>query len=61
MDDFRVCLNCEYKKGFHLFFRKTGKSRVKILLICPNCGQSYDLGWTTSTIKSFKAGKGLIY
>jgi predicted RNA binding protein YcfA (HicA-like mRNA interferase family) len=61
MDDFRICLNCDYQKGFHVSFRKTGKSRVKIILICPHCGQSYDLGWITSMIKSFKAEKGLIY
>ncbi len=60
MEDFRVCLNCEYQKGFHVAFRKV-KGRIKIIVICPNCGQSYDLGWATSTIKSFKSEKGLIY
>jgi len=61
MDDFRVCLNCDYMKGFHVSFRKTARGKVKIILICPNCGQSYDLGWSTSMIKSFKAEKGLSY
>jgi len=58
MEEFRICLTCDYKKGFHVFFRKD-KGKMKIMLICPNCGQSYDLGWTTATIKSLKAEKGL--
>ncbi|MBI5638818.1 MAG: hypothetical protein HZA17_00175 [Nitrospirae bacterium] len=62
MEDFRVCLSCDYKKGFHVFFRRSkGKGRVKICLICPNCGQSYDLGWITSSIKSFKPDQGLVF
>ncbi len=61
MDEFRVCPNCEYQRGFHVAFRKTAKGKVKIGLICPNCGQSYDLGWTTASVKSFKAEKGMVY
>ncbi|MEW6109931.1 MAG: hypothetical protein AB1632_12305 [Nitrospirota bacterium] len=60
MEDFRVCVNCEYQKGFHVTFKRL-KGKVKIALVCPNCGQSFDIGWTTSTIKSFKAEKGVIY
>jgi hypothetical protein len=58
MEDFRICLNCNYQKGFHVLFRKAGKGKVKIMMACPKCGQSYDVGWTTATIKSFKAEKG---
>lgn len=60
MEEFRVCLNCAYERGFHVSFKKV-KGKVKICMICPNCGQSYDLGWLTTTIKSFKSEKGLIY
>ncbi len=61
MDDFRECSSCDYKKGFHVSFRKTETGSAKIILSCPDCGQSYDLGWTTDMVKSFKAEEGLIY
>ena len=60
MDELRVCQSCNYQRGFHVSFKKVG-GRVKICLVCPNCGQSYDLGWSTSTIKSFKTKQGIIY
>lgn len=59
MEDFRICPNCEYKRGFHVFFRKPVKGRTRIGLVCPNCGQIYEIGWTTMTVKSFKPEKGL--
>ena len=60
MDELRVCQSCNYQKGFHIYFKKVS-GRVKICLACPKCGQSYDVGWATSTIKSFKAKQGMIY
>lgn len=60
MEELRVCANCNYEKGFHVFFKKN-KGKIKIFLICPNCGQSYDIGWTASSIKTFKAEKGIGY
>ncbi len=60
MELFRVCPNCEYQKGFQVAFKKV-KDKTSIHLICPNCGQSPDIGWTTPTIKSFKPKKGAIY
>jgi transcription elongation factor Elf1 len=60
MEEFRVCPECDHEKGFQIFFKKV-KGKIKIDLICPNCGQSYDLGWSTTSIKSFKLKKGLIY
>jgi transcription elongation factor Elf1 len=60
MEEFRVCPECEYEKGFQVFFKKL-KHKTRIYLICPHCGQSYDLGWSTMSIKSFKPKKGLIY
>lgn len=63
MEELRVCLNCRHEKGFNVFFKKSkdGKGKVKICLVCPHCGQSMDIGWTSSTIKSFKSEKGIIY
>jgi hypothetical protein len=60
IEESRVCLNCNYQRGFHVFFKKV-KGKTKIGLICPNCGYSYDIGWLTTSIKSFKPEKGLPY
>ncbi len=60
MEELRVCQSCDYQKGFHIYFKKV-RGRTRICLICPKCGQSYDVGWSTSTIKSFKTKQGLIY
>jgi transcription elongation factor Elf1 len=45
MAEFRICTTCGYRRGFHVHFRETADSGVVIGLICPNCGQSYELGW----------------
>jgi transcription elongation factor Elf1 len=60
MEEFRVCLNCGYKRGFHVSFKKM-KGKAKMILICPNCGQSYDIGWTTTVIRSLKPEGGATY
>lgn len=59
-EEFRVCISCGYERGFHVSFRRN-KGKAKIVLICPQCGQSYDLEWLTSSIKSFKAEPGIKY
>jgi rubredoxin len=58
--EFRVCPECQYQRGFHVFF-KNPKGKTKIGLICPQCGYSYDIGWITTGIKSLKHKKGLAY
>lgn len=60
MEEFRICPGCGYERGFHVFFKRV-KGKIKIGLICPNCGRSYDLGWLTTSIKSFKTESGLVY
>ena len=45
MAEFRVCTSCGYQRGFHVSFQETPVGGVVIVLICPNCGQSFDLGW----------------
>jgi hypothetical protein len=43
-DEFRKCDNCEYNRGFHSsLLREDGRYRV--ILICPECGTRYDVGW----------------
>lgn len=44
MSEFRVCRVCGYGKGFHVYVREQEQGN-KIGLICPSCGQSYDIGW----------------
>lgn len=61
MEQFRVCLSCGYGRGFHVAFRKKDDEDVSIQLICPNCGQSYDIGWQVSPTKLLKPEKGTHY
>ncbi len=44
MEEFRICQQCGYGRGFHVFFKPRG-ARHSIGLICPSCGRSYDIGW----------------
>jgi transcription elongation factor Elf1 len=43
-EEFRVCPACGYELGFHNSFLKSGEG-YRIILICPNCGARYDVGW----------------
>jgi len=47
--EFRVCPQCGYERGFHLFFQETPQG-IAVGLICPNCGRSYDPGWLNREI-----------
>ena len=57
-DELRVCPACGYEYGFHTSFLKMtpGKdSPVKstrevyqVILLCPECGARYDVGWRVS-------------
>ena len=60
MGEFRTCPACGYGRGFHIFFRDDEEG-TKIGLICPSCGQSYDLGWATREIPGMDADKGPVY
>lgn len=50
MQEFRVCAECGYQRGFHVFFTDNGEGQVALGLICPNCGRSYDIGWKTTDV-----------
>lgn len=43
-EEFRVCPQCGYDLGFHSSFLGDG-SGYRIILICPECGARYDVGW----------------
>lgn len=61
MAEFRTCPSCGYERGFHVFFEGTGEGRMAIGLICPSCGQSYDLGWTTREVPGMTPESGPVY
>ncbi|MGA2913435.1 MAG: hypothetical protein ABSE07_07960 [Methanoregula sp.] len=57
-EEFRVCPACGYDYGFHTSFLKVDASKkspvrstrevFKVILICPECGARYDVGWRVS-------------
>ena len=61
-DELHICPACGYALGFHTSFLKlhAGKdSPVKstrevyqVILICPECGARYDVGWRVSFTES---------
>ncbi len=52
VNSFRICLNCGYQRGFHVHFKEISPGKAKLGLICPSCGQSYDIGWVTTDINA---------
>jgi predicted RNA-binding Zn-ribbon protein involved in translation (DUF1610 family) len=58
-DELRVCPECGYEFGFHTTFLKLNagknppfiKSTLEVyivILLCPECGARYDVGWRVS-------------
>jgi uncharacterized protein with PIN domain len=43
-EEFRVCPKCGYELGFHSSFLRADQG-YRIILICPECGARYDVGW----------------
>jgi uncharacterized protein with PIN domain len=43
-EEFRVCPQCSYELGFHISFLRSERG-YRIILICPDCGARYDVGW----------------
>jgi len=56
--EFRVCPDCGYTLGFHTSVVdpcagtdtpvKSTKKLYTVILICPECGARYDVGWKIS-------------
>ena len=61
MKELRVCPACGYTRGFHVSFHNEEGGKVSIRMICPNCGQSYDIGWAESDITGVEVKKGPVY
>jgi len=57
-EEFRICPACGYEYGFHTSFLRvdSGKNSpvkstrevYRVILICPECGARYDVGWRVS-------------
>ncbi|MGD1004532.1 MAG: hypothetical protein ABR887_03850 [Methanoregulaceae archaeon] len=58
-NELHICPNCGYELGFHISFLnanagtnkmplKSTKEVHRIILICPECGSRYDVGWKPS-------------
>jgi len=43
-EEFRICPLCGYELGFHSSFLQA-EDGYRIILICPECGARYDVGW----------------
>ncbi len=50
MEEFRICPQCGYGRGFHVYFKPQG-ARHGIGLICPSCGRAYDIGWLVQRLE----------
>ncbi len=49
-DHFYACESCEYEGGFHVTFKRTKESKTfLIVLMCPQCRQTYDIDWQIQT------------
>ena len=57
-DEVRICPSCGYEYGFHTSFLNADAKKdlpiksttevYKVILICPECGARYDVGWRVS-------------
>jgi hypothetical protein len=49
-DHFYACEACGYEGGFHVTFKKAGDLKsLLIVLMCPQCNQTYDIDWHIQT------------
>jgi hypothetical protein len=47
--EFRICPTCGYELGFHIsFVQDNNEKKFNIILICPNCGARFNVGWKLS-------------
>ena len=57
-NELHTCPECGYERGFHSSFVTTGGNKdnpirsarevFRVILICPECGARYDVGWQVS-------------
>jgi predicted RNA-binding Zn-ribbon protein involved in translation (DUF1610 family) len=56
--ELHVCPDCGYERGFHVSFAniaaakdnpvKSTRDVFRVILICPECGARFDVGWRVS-------------
>lgn len=56
--ELHTCRNCGYERGFHTSFINVAQNRdnpvkstrevYSVIIICPECGARYDIGWRVS-------------
>ncbi len=56
--ELHICPACGYDLGFHTSFTSANEDRInpvkstrevyRVILICPECGARYDVGWRVS-------------
>jgi predicted RNA-binding Zn-ribbon protein involved in translation (DUF1610 family) len=61
-DELHICPACGYQLGFHTSFLrlnagkefpvKSTREVYQVILICPECGARYDVGWRVSFTES---------
>ena len=61
-NELHTCPDCGYELGFHTSFVSASASRdnpvrsarevYRVILICPECGARYDVGWRVSFAES---------
>ena len=60
MKEFRTCPTCGYGRGFHLSFEGDGDSFF-LILICPDCGASFNLNLKFPGLTSLEPETGPTY
>ncbi len=60
MDEFRECPTCGYSRGFHVSFKKE-KEGYRVILICPECGSSFDIDLFENGITKLQPKRGRDY
>ena len=65
-DELHICPACGYEFGFHTSFInmnaekdnpvKSTREVFRVILICPECGARYDVGWRVSFYRTGKQG-----
>jgi len=61
-EEFHICPSCGYDLGFHTSFVsmnaskdnpiKSTKDVFQVILICPECGARFDIGWRVTFTES---------
>jgi len=57
-NEFMICETCGYKDGFHTYFIRIDKNKLKLNYKCPECGQRYDIGFIIDLWKKVKKMNG---